>query len=152
MLQFKAPQDLDSLPDSHPAYSLVQELINHLIVNFPEDRPYYPQWIVSGKPLHRPLSIWCLVWIVRESSVTMDGLSGNSVLLSKDGGSEVTASEGVPKPNRRTPARGASGDRGVPAAILDDNLPPRQHPFSTKWQFPELLAGNRLVFGDVWMR
>ena len=40
MLQFKAPQDLDYLPDSHPAYPLVQDLINRLIVNYREDRPY----------------------------------------------------------------------------------------------------------------
>ena len=63
MLQFKGPQDIESLPDSHPAFPLVQDLINRLIINFPEDRPYYPHWVVSDKPLHWPLSIWCLVWI-----------------------------------------------------------------------------------------
>ena len=79
MLQFKAPNDLHTLSNSHPAYPLVQDLVNHLIVNFSEDRLYYPHWVVSGKPLHRPLSIQSLVWIMNGSSVTLDGLSGNSV-------------------------------------------------------------------------
>ena len=37
-MQFKAPNDLNNLPNSHPAYPLVQDLIDRLIVNFPEDR------------------------------------------------------------------------------------------------------------------
>ena len=93
MLQFKAPNDLHTLSNSHPAYPLVQDLVNHLIVNFSEDRLYYPHWVVSGKPLHRPLSIWSLVWIMNGSSVTLDGLSGNSVLLSMDRRCMVTASK-----------------------------------------------------------
>lgn len=75
----KPHRDLDSLPNSHPAYSLVEDLINRLIINLPEQRPYYPHWVVSGKPLHPPLSIWCLVWVMNGSSVTLEGLSGNSV-------------------------------------------------------------------------
>jgi len=55
MLQFKAPYDLNHLPDSHPAYPLVQDLINRLIVNFLEERPFYPHWVVSGNASSAPL-------------------------------------------------------------------------------------------------
>jgi hypothetical protein len=64
MLQFKAPQDLNNLPDSHPAYPLVQDLINRLIVNFPEDRAYAPDddcWIclIEEHDVDRVLSgVW----------------------------------------------------------------------------------------------
>jgi len=64
MLQFKAPNDLSNLPDSHPAYSLVEDLINRLIVNFPEDRPYAPDddgWIclIEEHDVDRVLSeVW----------------------------------------------------------------------------------------------
>ena len=74
----QSSKDLDSRPESHPACSLVEYLINRLIINFPENRPYYPHRVVSGKPFHQPLSVWCLVWIVNGRSVTLDGLSGNS--------------------------------------------------------------------------
>ena len=33
MLQFKAPQDLNYLPNSHPAYPLVQYMIDRLTAN-----------------------------------------------------------------------------------------------------------------------
>ena len=61
MLQFKSTNDLNNLTDCHPAYPLVQDLINRLIINFLEDRPYYPHWVVSDKLLHRHLSGWCRV-------------------------------------------------------------------------------------------
>mgnify|MGYP001765592889 CR=1 FL=1 len=57
MLQFKAPKTCTPSQKPTPAYPLVQDLIDRMIVNFPENRPYNPHWIVSGKPLHRPLSI-----------------------------------------------------------------------------------------------
>ena len=69
------------MPNSHPAYPLVEDLINRLIINFPEDRPYNPHWVVSGKPLDRPLCIWFLVWIMIGSSATLHGLSDNSVYV-----------------------------------------------------------------------
>ena len=56
MLQFKAPNDLHTLPDSHPAYPLVEDLINRLIVHFQECHAYCLHWVVSLKLLHRPLS------------------------------------------------------------------------------------------------
>ena len=64
MLQFKAPNDLNNLPHSHPAYPLVQDLINRLIVHFPEDRPYAPAddgWIglIEEDDVARVL---CEVW------------------------------------------------------------------------------------------
>ena len=71
MLQLRAPDDLHTLPDSHSAYPLVRDLINRLIANFPKDFPYYPHWVVCGKPLHWSLSIWCLVWIVSGSAVML---------------------------------------------------------------------------------
>jgi len=36
----QSPKDLESLPDSHSAYPLVEDLINRLIIYFPEDHPY----------------------------------------------------------------------------------------------------------------
>jgi hypothetical protein len=42
VLQFKAPEDLHTLPDSHLVYLLVEDLVNRLIVHFPEDPGYAP--------------------------------------------------------------------------------------------------------------
>ena len=48
MLQFKHPHDLKQLPDAHPAYPLVKDLVTRLIVAFPPGRAYAPDadgWI-----------------------------------------------------------------------------------------------------------
>ena len=48
MLQFKHPHDLKQLPDTHPAYPLIKDLVERLIVDFPPGRPYAPEddgWI-----------------------------------------------------------------------------------------------------------
>ncbi len=50
MLQFKAPNDLNNLPESHPAYPLVKALVARLIVDFPPGRSYDPEddrWVVE---------------------------------------------------------------------------------------------------------
>ena len=58
MLQFKALQDFDSRPEFHTADSLVEDLIYRLIINFQVNLPYFRHQVLSGKPFHRPLSIW----------------------------------------------------------------------------------------------
>jgi hypothetical protein len=48
MLHFKCPTDLKQLPASHPAYPLIQDLVERLIVDFPPGRAYAPEddgWI-----------------------------------------------------------------------------------------------------------
>jgi hypothetical protein len=38
MLQFKHPHDLKQLPEAHPAYPLIKDLGERLIVDFPPSR------------------------------------------------------------------------------------------------------------------
>ncbi len=48
MLQFKHPDDLKQLPEAHPAYPLIKDLVARLIVDFPPGRSYDPDddgWI-----------------------------------------------------------------------------------------------------------
>jgi hypothetical protein len=48
MLQFKHPHDLKQLPEAHPAYPLIKDLVARLIVDFPPGRAYAPEddgWI-----------------------------------------------------------------------------------------------------------
>jgi hypothetical protein len=48
MLHFKSPADLKQLPATHPAYPLIKDLVERLIVDFPPDRAYAPKddgWI-----------------------------------------------------------------------------------------------------------
>ena len=48
MLQFKHPHDLKQLPEAHPAYPIIQDLVTRLIVDFPPGRAYDPDddgWI-----------------------------------------------------------------------------------------------------------
>ena len=48
MLQFKHPHDLKQLPAPNPAYPLIQDLVERLIVDFPPGRAYDPDddgWI-----------------------------------------------------------------------------------------------------------
>lgn len=52
MLQFKHPHDLKQLPESHPAYPLIKELVTRLIVDFPPGRAYAPDddgWIALAE-------------------------------------------------------------------------------------------------------
>ena len=48
MLHFKSTSDLKQLPATHPAYPLIQDLVERLIVEFPPHRAYAPEddgWI-----------------------------------------------------------------------------------------------------------
>ncbi len=50
MLNFKSTTDLKQLPESHPAYHLIKDLVEWLIVDFPPDRAYAPEddgWVVE---------------------------------------------------------------------------------------------------------
>ncbi len=66
MLQFKHPHDLKQLPEVHPAYPLIKDLVERLIVDFPPGRPYTPEddgWIVEHP--HGPQSGSPRPWILR---------------------------------------------------------------------------------------
>ena len=43
MLQFKHPHDLKQLPEAHPAYLIIKDLVERLIVDFPPGRAYDPE-------------------------------------------------------------------------------------------------------------
>lgn len=65
MLQFKHPQDLKQLPESHPAYPIVKDLVERLIVDYqPPGRSYAPEddgWIalIEESDVHRVITeIW----------------------------------------------------------------------------------------------
>ncbi len=64
MLQFKHPHDLKQLPEAHPAYPLVKDLVARLIVDFPPGRAYDPEddgWIalIEEKDVDRVIrEIW----------------------------------------------------------------------------------------------
>ena len=48
MLHFKSTTDLKQLPETHPAYPLIKDLVERLIVEFPPGRAYDPDddgWI-----------------------------------------------------------------------------------------------------------
>ncbi len=50
MLQFKHPHDLKQLPETHPAYPIVRDLVARLIINFPPGRADDPEddsWTVE---------------------------------------------------------------------------------------------------------
>ena len=49
MLQFKHPHDLKQLPEAHPAYLLIKELVARLIVYSPPGRAYDPR-MTAGLP------------------------------------------------------------------------------------------------------
>ena len=64
MLQFKHPHDLKQLPEAHPAYPIIQDLVTRLIVDFPPGRAYDPDddgWIclIEETDVDRVL---CEVW------------------------------------------------------------------------------------------
>jgi hypothetical protein len=45
MLTFKAPEDINKLPSTDPAYPLIEELIEELITAYTwEGYPYNPDW------------------------------------------------------------------------------------------------------------
>ncbi len=49
MLQFKCPHDLKQLPEAHPAYPLIKDLVERLIVDYP------PPGVISAQlPLPYP--------------------------------------------------------------------------------------------------
>ena len=65
MLHFKHPHDLKQLPESHPAYPIIKDLVDRLIVDYhPTGRSYAPEddgWIalVEESDVHRVITeIW----------------------------------------------------------------------------------------------
>lgn len=62
MLQFKSPHDLKQLPESNPAYSIIKDLVDRLIVDYqPPGRSYEPDddgWIalIEEKDVDRVIS------------------------------------------------------------------------------------------------
>ena len=82
MLQFKHPHDLKQLPDAHPAYPLVKDLVARLIVDFPPGRAYAPEddgWIclIEETDVHRVIteiwSDWQLAEVEWEGITYRDG-------------------------------------------------------------------------------
>ncbi|MCC7278289.1 MAG: hypothetical protein IT487_08230 [Chromatiaceae bacterium] len=49
MLQFKHPHDLKQLPEAHPPYPIIKDLVARLIVDFPPRRDYDPR-MMAGLP------------------------------------------------------------------------------------------------------
>ena len=65
MLNFKSTTDLKQLPESHPAYPIVKDLVERLIVDYqPPGRSYAPEddgWIalIEESDVHRVITeIW----------------------------------------------------------------------------------------------
>lgn len=64
MLQFKSPKDLQQLSPTNPSYPVISDLVQRLIVDFPEGYTYDPSadgWIVLWEETdgNRPVSeIW----------------------------------------------------------------------------------------------
>ena len=82
MLQFKHPHDLKQLPESHPAYPLIKDLVERLIVDFPHHRAYAPEddgWIalIEESDVDRVIteiwSDWTLAEVEWEGITYRDG-------------------------------------------------------------------------------
>ena len=82
MLQFKHPHDLKQLPDAHPAYPLVKDLVTRLIVECPPGRAYTPEddgWIalIEEQDIDRVIteiwSDWQLAEVEWEGITYRDG-------------------------------------------------------------------------------
>ena len=78
MLHFKSTADLKQLPESHPAYPIIKDLVERLIVDFPPGRAYDPEddgWIalIEEKDVDRVITeIWS-DW--RLADVEWEGIS-----------------------------------------------------------------------------
>ncbi len=82
MLQFKHAHDLKQLPEAHPAYPLIQDLVERLIVDFPPGRAYDPDddgWValIEEKDVDRVIteiwSDWKLTDVEWEGITQRDG-------------------------------------------------------------------------------
>ncbi len=82
MLQFKHTHDLKQLPEAHPAYPLIKDLVARLIVDFPPGRAYEPDddgWIclIEETDVDRVLcevwEDWTLVDVLWEGISLKDG-------------------------------------------------------------------------------
>ncbi len=82
MLQFKHPHDLKQLPETHPAYPLIKDLVARLIVDFPPGRAYAPEddgWIalIEEQDIDRVIteiwSDWKLAEVEWEGITYRDG-------------------------------------------------------------------------------
>ncbi len=83
MLQFKHPHDLKQLPETHPAYPLIKDLVARLIVDFPPGRAYAPEddgWIalIEEQDIDRVIteiwSDWTLTDVEWEGITYRDGI------------------------------------------------------------------------------